>query len=118
MPSNFLMDIIADLFCDEGILQGICSSVIFVLCGFDEAQLNRTMLETITHHTPAGASTNTILHYGQEVNTGRFQHYDHGKAENLDIYGQENPPKYHIDALTVPVAAFWSLNDWLADEAV
>jgi lysosomal acid lipase/cholesteryl ester hydrolase len=50
-------------------LQGICSNILFVLCGFDEAQLNKTLLETIMHHTPAGASSTTILHYGQEVNS-------------------------------------------------
>ena len=30
-------------------------------------ELNETLLETIVHHTPAGASTTTILQYAQEV---------------------------------------------------
>merc|ERR1711894_425033 len=66
LPSNWFMDLLADLFCNEGIFQGVCSNILFLLCGFDEAQLNETLLETIMHHTPAGASTHTILHYGQE----------------------------------------------------
>lgn len=33
--------------------------------------MNKTLLETITHHTPAGASTPTVLHYAQEVVTGK-----------------------------------------------
>merc|ERR1711992_418276 len=32
-------------------LQEVCSSVLFLLCGFDQAQLNKTMLDTIVHHT-------------------------------------------------------------------
>lgn len=34
------------------------------------------------------------------------------------IYGQETPPLYSLDVITVPVAAYWSLNDWLASTSV
>ena len=63
------MDWIAAFFCDEGPFQGICENIVFVLAGFDEAQTNQTLLETIIHHTPAGASTNTLLHFAQEINS-------------------------------------------------
>ena len=67
------MNWIASFFCDEGIFQGICENVVFILAGFDQAQLNQTLLETITHHTPAGASTNTLLHFAQEINSSNFR---------------------------------------------
>lgn len=51
-------------------LQGICTNILFVLCGFDEPQMNTTLLETIMKHTPAGASSPTVLHYAQEVTSG------------------------------------------------
>lgn len=92
--------------------------MLFVLCGFDEAQLNKTMLETITHHTPAGTSTNTVMHYAQEINSKTFSRYDYGEEVNLDIYGQQVPPQYSIKAVTVPVASYWSENDWLAQPQV
>lgn len=76
------------------------------------------MLETILHHTPAGTSTNTVLHYSQEIQSGKFAHYDHGKVKNQEIYGQDKPPEYNISALTVPVATYWSQNDWLAQPMV
>merc|ERR1739842_277561 len=47
-----------------------------ILCGFDEAQLNKTLLPDILHHTPAGASTYTILHYAQEKQVPGFHAYD------------------------------------------
>ena len=57
LPSNMFMDILAAITCSEGSVQEICESVMFLLCGFDEAQVNRTLLETIVRHTPAGCST-------------------------------------------------------------
>ena len=111
------MDILADLVCDENIFQGLCQSVLFVLCGFDEAQLNKTLLETITHHTPAGTSTKTVVHYAQEINSKKFAHYDFGK-HNMDHYGQDEPPEFSLKAVTLPIASYWSQNDWLAQPDV
>ena len=108
------MDLLADLVCDTFLIDELCSSVLFVLCGFDEAQLNKTMLETITHHTPAGTSTNTVIHYAQGVNSKKFSHFDFGSDGNVDHYGQEEPPEFKVEALTIPVASYWSQNDWLA----
>lgn len=114
LPSNTLMDCLASLFCNEGGLQGICSNILFVLCGFDEAQLNKTLLETIMHHTPAGASSTTILHYGQEVNSKGFHGYDWGsKAENFQHHKGE-VPVYRLEDVTTPTALYWGDNDWLA----
>ena len=76
------------------------------------------MLETITHHTPAGTSTKTVEHYAQEINSKNFAHYDFGKKQNIDIYGQEEPPEFSLGAITVPVASYWSQNDWLAQPNV
>ncbi|XP_023329827.1 gastric triacylglycerol lipase isoform X2 [Eurytemora carolleeae] len=53
------------------LLDGICTNILFVLCGYDEPQMNTTLLPTILHHTPAGASTSTILHYIQEVKSSK-----------------------------------------------
>ena len=62
LPSNWLVDCLSSLFCHEGdVTQGVCTSIRFVLCGYDATQLNNTLLPDILHHTPAGASTHTIL---------------------------------------------------------
>jgi lysosomal acid lipase/cholesteryl ester hydrolase len=114
LPSNGLMDCLASLFCHEGGLQGICSNILFVLCGFDEAQLNKTLLETIMHHTPAGASSRTILHYAQEVTSNGFHGFDWGsKADNFNHH-HGDVPVYRLEDVTTPVALYWGDNDWLA----
>ena len=98
--------------------QDLCQSVLFVLAGFDEAQLNKTLLETITHHTPAGTSTNTVIHYAQEINSKTFSHYDYGEDGNLEHYGDITPPLVDMRAVNVPVSSYWSDNDWLAQPPV
>jgi len=115
LPSNAFTNWIAGFFCDEGIFQGICENVVFILCGFDEAQTNNTLFETIVHHTPAGASTNTLLHYAQEINSKRFCAFDY-KDRNQEIYGQDTPPDYDLGKVTAPVALYWGDNDWLAQQ--
>ena len=114
LPSNFILDIMADMVGDRAMTDEIYSTVVFLLCGFDNAQLNKTMLETITKYTPAGTSTNTVVHYAQEVNSKKFAHFDYGKEGNLEKYNSEDPPEYSVEALTIPVTTYWSQNDWLA----
>ena len=46
-------------------LDEVLVSFLNLICGFDPAQVNETMMETIFQHTPAGTSTNTIIHYAQ-----------------------------------------------------
>jgi len=116
LPSNILMDCIATLFCQEGsIVQGFCSNILFMLVGFDSPQMNKTLVSTIMHHTPAGASSHTLLHYAQEINSGSFEGYDWGsKKKNEQHHGTATPPVYSLKDVTGPVALHWGDNDWLA----
>ena len=68
------------------------------------------MLDTIVHHTPTGASTYTILHYAQEVNTAKFSHFDYGESENMKIYGQKSAPDYDLAKVTAPIALYFGDN--------
>ena len=71
LPSDRLTDLIADLVCGEDDIPILCESIMILLCGFDFAQMNQTLMDTIAHHMPAGASARTIVHYAQEVNSGK-----------------------------------------------
>jgi len=116
LPSNLLMDCLASLFCHEGVTQGLCTNILFVLCGFDSAQMNQTLLETIIHHTPAGASTATILQYAQEVTSNGFHGYDWRDDKlNFQHHGGP-PPTYDLHDVTAPLAVYYGQNDWLANE--
>lgn len=48
-----------------------------------------------------------------------FRRFDHGsETENLRAYNSTVPPYYDLSKLNVPVAVFWSNNDWLVTEKV
>jgi lysosomal acid lipase/cholesteryl ester hydrolase len=115
LPNTLLIDCLASLFCHEGLTQGICTNILFVLCGYDEPQMNKTLLPDILHHTPAGAATTTILHYAQEVISNEFTGYDWGSKEaNFHHHGPNGVPTYDLGDVTTPLAVYWGQNDWLA----
>jgi len=114
LPSNLLIDCLASLFCHESATQGLCTNILFILCGFDEAQMNTTLLPTILHHTPAGASTHTILHYAQEKPEGGFHGYDWGSDKENFQHHQGPVPEYDLGDVKTPVALYWSDNDYFA----
>jgi len=116
LPSDEYMTIVSELVCEPfELTQFICDDILFVLCGFDSKELNKTALPVIVAHTPAGASTRTVVHYAQEINSKKFLHFDWGRKENMIRYGQEKPPEYSLDKVTCPVVLCWSDNDILAD---
>jgi len=114
LPSNLLIDCLASLFCHESATQGLCTNILFILCGFDEAQMNTTLLPTILHHTPAGASTHTILHYAQEKPTGGFHGYDWGSDKENFQHHNGPVPEYDLGDVKTPVALYWSDHDFFA----
>ncbi|XP_075231284.1 lipase member J-like isoform X2 [Lycorma delicatula] len=58
---------------EQAVTSLICSNVLFLIAGYDSDQLNRTMLPVIFGHLPAGTSTNSLMHYGQSIQTGYFK---------------------------------------------
>ncbi len=76
------------------------------------------MLPTILGHSPCGASTQTVVHYAQGINTGSFQKFDYGAKANLLRYNNTFPPVYDTDKITVPVVLMWADGDTLADPKV
>lgn len=55
-----------------------------------------------------------MIHFGQGVNTGRFRQYDYGFPQNWLKYRQFSPPEYNLKNVRVPVAIYYSQNDWMA----
>ncbi|EAT35491.1 AAEL012350-PA [Aedes aegypti] len=115
LPSHKMMIAGGQKACeDTSTLQEVCVNVIFLICGYDSAQLNRTLLPTIVQHTPAGASVKQLAHYAQGINSGRFRQFDHGVVGNVMNYGSSTPPSYPLKRITAPVFLHYGDNDWLA----
>lgn len=116
LPQNKILQFLAKYGCElTDAERYICENTVFVLCGFDKAQYNETLMPVIFGHTPAGTSTKTVVHYAQEIHEkGNFQYFDYGTKENMVRYGQENPPNYQLQNISTPIALFYAQNDWLA----
>ncbi|XP_046394878.1 lipase 3-like [Ischnura elegans] len=116
LPQNkiirFLSRYGCELFTTE---EKICENSIFAITGFDDSQFNMTLLPIVLGHTPAGASTKTLIHYAQEIRSGKFQKYDYGLDGNMKRYGKATPPEYNVSAIQPPVSLHYSDNDWLAN---
>merc|ERR1711892_145178 len=123
LPSNWLIEWMATAACGEDTAsQAICRNIMFLVCGYNQNEMNNTDLPYILGHTPAGTSTLNMIHYAQSVNTGAWAGYDWGSDDlNLNRWNATHPPRYQYDGITAPVALFWGQNDWLVvpeDEAV
>ncbi|XP_067204979.1 gastric triacylglycerol lipase-like [Linepithema humile] len=92
----------------------ICGNIIFTIAGFDKEQFNYTLLPLILAHYPSGTSTRTLLHFSQEIKSGKFCAYDFGENKNLRIYNAKLPPDYNLSSITVPIALIYADNDQLA----
>jgi len=115
LPNSELMALLGQAACrDEAWFQVVCSNVLFLIGGFNSPQMNTTMLPVIMGHTPAGASTDQMIHYGQGIRTGRFRQYDFGLL-NFFHHGSLTPPTYNLGNVRAPVSLYYSLNDLLSE---
>lgn len=71
------------------------------------------MLPVLNAHSPAGAASRQMIHFGQNIRAGLFRRFDFGSTENLAVYGQMLPPSYNLQRVTVPTHLYWGFNDWL-----
>ena len=84
----------------------LCSNFMFLMAGFNQAQMNYTLLpevvkvrlvrcplldilinslETFIKGTPAGASTKMVAQYAQNARAGKFQKFDFGGSRNMKV---------------------------------
>ncbi|XP_047993675.1 lipase 3-like [Leguminivora glycinivorella] len=115
LPNNAIMTWAGHALCmDEVSIQQICSNILFLVGGWNEAQHNRTMLPVKLGHTPAGASVRQFVHYGQSIADKTFKRFDHGRLKNRRVYGSYRAPAYDLSKITVPVFLHYSASDPLA----
>lgn len=77
-PYEFLPN--TDLLCqaarylaaDGSPTQILCTNAMFVLCGYTPKEMNASILPVIMGHSPAGCSTKQVIHYIQEIHSGKI----------------------------------------------
>ncbi|CAL1684024.1 unnamed protein product [Lasius platythorax] len=95
--------------------EAICANVIFTFCGYDMEQFDHTLLLDSLSFLPAGGSVNTMIHYSQIFQSGKFRRYDYGRAKNLLIYDSAEPPNYNLSNIMVSIVLFYGSGDTLVD---
>ncbi|XP_006121514.2 lysosomal acid lipase/cholesteryl ester hydrolase-like [Pelodiscus sinensis] len=115
LPHNYFGEVVANSFCRQDILAEICGNVLFVLCGFNEKNLNMSRVNVYTAHSPAGTSIQNMIHWKQAIKSGEFKAYDWGILSNYVHYDQVNPPLYNVTDMQVPTAMWSGGNDLLSD---
>ncbi|XP_050294890.1 lipase 3-like isoform X2 [Anthonomus grandis grandis] len=100
--------------CQLQFTQDICRNLLFVIGGFNKDEFNISMLPKVASHYPAGTSTKSVIHYGQEIrNNGNFQQFDYGPEGNIIQYGNITPPLYKLENIKTPFYLMYATNDVL-----
>ncbi|XP_043373917.1 lysosomal acid lipase/cholesteryl ester hydrolase-like [Dermochelys coriacea] len=115
LPHTYFGEVVAVEFCSHMRLSEICGNILFVLCGFNEKNLNMSRVHVYTAHAPAGTSVQNMIHWKQAIKTGKLKAYDWGIWFNRLHYNQDTPPLYNVKRMKVPTAMWSGGNDWLAD---
>ncbi|XP_038599742.1 lysosomal acid lipase/cholesteryl ester hydrolase isoform X2 [Tachyglossus aculeatus] len=116
LPQSSILKWLATHVCTHIILKELCGNLFFVLCGFNERNLNMSRVDVYSTHCPAGTSVQNMLHWSQAVKSGELKAYDWGsKAKNYFHYNQTSPPMYNVKDMLVPTAVWTGGQDWLAD---
>ncbi|NXF38608.1 LIPM Lipase, partial [Nyctibius bracteatus] len=100
--------------CRHSVMHKPCASLLFLLGGCNEKNLNMTRLDVYTSHYPDRTSVKTVIHWAQVVKSGEFRAFDYG-SKNPAIYHQETPPSYRVEEMPVPTAVWSGGEDWAAD---
>ncbi|XP_014213302.1 lipase 3-like [Copidosoma floridanum] len=112
-PRNVFFDSFSYYICESRLLRGIfCSNSLFLISGFNSKQLDFDLLPKIWSLFPAGTSIKLYTHFLQQVTVNELRKFDYGAENNLLMYNSSVPPNYDISQIRVPVAVFWSENDW------
>ncbi|KAM3968408.1 lipase 3-like [Aphomia sociella] len=80
-----------------------CNNPLLFLSGIpQENYWNSSFVARLLYHVPAGGSTDTILHYGQLAESGKFHRFG-------DILNE-----FNLTLVSLPIAMLSSNDDWLA----
>jgi len=104
----------AKFVCDDPEHDLTCQNVLLMISGPNTRQLNASRIDIINGHSPAGTSVQTLVNFGQQINSGCFQAYDYGTPQaNQEHYGRSTPPIINLH-LTMPTFLYSSECDWIA----
>ena len=117
LPENKFIKVMEKMFCEEsGEKRKYCASLLGLIGGTDESQMNSSRISVFLTDEPSGTSTMNILHAIQMIRSGKMQKYNYENViQNVMYYGRFSPPEYDIGKINTDVHLFWSPSDWIAN---
>jgi lysosomal acid lipase/cholesteryl ester hydrolase len=117
LPNSWITTLIADWVCGNMLGNPLCDNILFLIAGPESNQFNETRMPVYVAHSPAGTSTQNILHWAQMAISGQLEAYDYQNTQdNINHYGQAKPPLYDLTKVNADTYLYWSPTDWLATE--
>lgn len=116
LPQNNFIKWMSEHVCTHVVLKQLCGNLFFVICGFNERNLNMSRVAVYAAHNPAGTSMQNLFHWRQTYRFHKLQAYDWGsRGKNYFHYNQSSPPVYNVSDMKVPIAVWSGGHDTLAD---
>lgn len=116
LPQSEILKWLSTNVCTHVIMKQLCGNLFFLICGFNERNLNMSRVDVYATHCPAGTSVQNALHWRQTFRYQKFQAFDWGSStKNYFHYNQTYPPVYRVKDMFVPTALWSGGHDWLAD---
>ncbi|OXU23412.1 hypothetical protein TSAR_002182 [Trichomalopsis sarcophagae] len=94
--------------------QHLCMDFIQYVSGYSPELFDTRLVAESFSYFPAGGSTQTLLHFYQNIKAGKMQMYDHGLVGNFARYNQRTPPVYNLENIVTPVVLIYGRSDAVA----
>ncbi|XP_039148048.1 lipase 3 isoform X2 [Drosophila simulans] len=119
LPATALTQVGGQFFCTASRpTYALCTLFTSLYVGFSDYPLDRSILPRILETTPAGISRGQLQHFGQLINSGKFQQYDYRSPRlNTLRYGRTTPPSYQLANVRLQLQIFHGSRDALSSLA-
>uniref|UniRef100_T1KPQ7 Partial AB-hydrolase lipase domain-containing protein n=2 Tax=Tetranychus urticae TaxID=32264 RepID=T1KPQ7_TETUR len=110
-------DATLSVLCSNPALKKICTTIYFLIFGYDPKMLNGKRFPVITSLIDS-IPEKSITHFAQVILAKEFRKFDYGSKKNLATYGTEKAPGYNFSRIpTHNLVLISGLNDNLASPA-
>uniref|UniRef100_A0A8B9DEQ4 Lipase n=1 Tax=Anser cygnoides TaxID=8845 RepID=A0A8B9DEQ4_ANSCY len=103
--------------CRHPVLHKPCATLLFLLGGYNEKNLNTTRLDVYTAHYPDRTSVKNMIHWAQvgSLKESRRTLSVLWGFSDVSASLQETPPSYQLEKMPVPTAVWSGGEDWAVD---
>ncbi|XP_058834371.1 lipase 3-like isoform X1 [Topomyia yanbarensis] len=114
-PSEKVLKFLGSTVCSEAVFTGaMCFDLLTTIFGYSSEQA-KLLLPGLMDNLVTGISTKQLIHYGQLMETRKFQQFDYKNfVENFQRYKQGKPPYYDLSKVTIPFTLFYGTKDFFS----